>query len=282
MPNDKVFITGASSGIGLDLARQFASHGHPLVITARVESELQAVARDLEAAHGVSVRVIAKDLEQPHAAEELYEATRMEAEPVDILVNNAGLGRLGRFWELPMDAILSMLRVNVEAVVRLTRLFLPDMVARGRGRLLNTASVAGFEPGPLMATYHATKAFVLSFSESLVEELRDTGVTVTALCPGVTDTDFMPKAGMVESNIFQRGNVMAPQEVAAEGYQALMRGDPLYVVGGMNKAQVFARRFMTKSAQAKVSRKLYQKAPPEKRKRRRGDVESAAEHKAAA
>jgi short-subunit dehydrogenase len=281
MRSERALITGASSGIGLELAREFARHGHPLIITAPVESELHDVARELEAETGVSVRLIPKDLEEPGAAEGIYETTRRKGEAVQILVNNAGLGHLGRFWELPIDSILSMIRLNVEAVVRLTRLFLPDMVQRKRGRLLNTASVAGFEPGPQMATYHATKAFVLSLSESLVEELKDTGVTVTALCPGVTDADFLPKARMSETRLFQQGNVMAPQEVAAEGYEALMRGDPLCVVGGLNKAQVFARRFMTKSAQAKMAGKMYAKVPPGKRKRRRGDVELAEYRKAA-
>jgi uncharacterized protein len=282
MKHGRTLITGASSGIGLELAREFGRHGHPLIITAPVESELYEVARELEAETGVSVRVMAKNLELPDAAREIYESTEEEGEPVDILVNNAGLGHMGNFWELPMASILSMIRLNVESVVRLTRLFLPDMVHRQRGRILNVASIAGFEPGPRMATYHATKAFVLSLSESLVEELSDTGVTVTALCPGVTDTDFLPKADMIQTKLFQQGNVMAPQEVAAEGYEAVMRGDPICVVGAKNKVQVFARRFVSKSAQAKMAMKEYQKAPASKRKRQRGDIEFEAERRKAA
>ena len=278
----RTLITGASSGIGLELAREFGRHGHPLIITAPVESELDEVARDLEAETGVSVRVIAKDLEQSESAREIYDSTVEEGEPVDILVNNAGLGHLGRFWEVSLEDHLSMPRLNVESVLRLTRLFLPDMVARKRGRILNTASVAGFEPGPSMATYHATKAFMLSLSESLVEELKDTGITVTALCPGVTDTDFLPKAGMTDTRIFQTTHVSSPQEVAADGYEALMRSDPICVVGAKNKAQVFARRFLPKTTQAKLAASNYRKVPPDKRKRQRGDIQYDVEHRKAA
>ena len=282
MHNERTLITGASSGIGLELAREFARNGHPLLLTAPVESELQELAGHLQAGAGVPVSTLAHNLEEEDAPRQIYDRTLTASLPVEILVNNAGLGHLGRFWELPLEDILSMLRLNIESVVRLTRLFLPDMVARGHGRILNVASVAGFEPGPNMATYHATKAFVLSFSSSLAEEVKDTGVTVTALCPGATDTDFLPKAGMTDTKLFQQGHVMAPQDVAAAGYEAVMRGDPICVVGGRNKLEVFARRFLTKSAQAKWAQKMYQKAAPSKQKRQRGDIESEAEHRKAA
>lgn len=138
---------------------------------------------------GIDAVVIAKDLEQPNAAQETFDELQSAGVTIDILVNNAGHGQRGKFWDVPLEADLSMVRLNVEVVLRMTNLFLPPMIARGRGRVLNTASVAGFEPGPLMAVYHATKAFVLS----LRTELQDTGVTLTALCPGPTDTDFFPK-----------------------------------------------------------------------------------------
>jgi len=265
MNSETTLITGASSGSGFELAREFGRHGHSLILTAPVQSELELVARKLQSETGAKVQVIARDLEQPDAAREIYELAQAEA--VEILVNNAGLGHLGNFWELPMDSILSMIRLNIEGLVRRSRLFLPDMVRRKSGRILNTASVAGFEPGPKMATYHATKAFVLSLSASLVEELRDTGVSVTALCPGATDTDFLPKADMSDTKLFQKGHVMASQDVAAEGYEALLRSDPIYVVGGLNKAQFFVRRFMTKTAQARMALKMYQKVPASKQKR---------------
>jgi uncharacterized protein len=165
-----------------------------------------------------------------------------------------------------------MIRLNVEAVIHLTKLFLRPMLLRGRGRILNTASVAGFEPGPHLAVYHASKAFVLSWSEAIATELQDTGITVTALCPGPVDTDFFPKADMVESRAFQEAKVMAPQEVARAGYDAAMRGERVVVPGMMNKALVFSRRLMPESAQAKLNEKLYEDAPPEKQTRAPGEV----------
>jgi short-subunit dehydrogenase len=151
------------------------------------------------------------------------------------------------------------------------------MLSRNRGRIMNTASVAGFEPGPLLAVYHASKAFVLSFSEGLATELENTPITVTALCPGPTDTDFFPKADMLDTRAFQKADVMAPQDVAEIGYKAFMKGDRTVVTGGMNKALVWARRILTESAQAKVNEKFYEEVKPEQQKRHRGDIEIAAE-----
>jgi uncharacterized protein len=277
MNTETVLVTGASSGIGRDLARQFAKHGHPLVITAPVESELQVVANELRHEFGVSVQVVAKDLEQEEAAEEIFGELAEDGVQVDILVNNAGHGQRGQFWEIPIERHVSVIRLNIEAVIRLTRLFLPPMLKRGRGRILNTASIAGFEPGPLLAVYHASKAFVLSWSEALATELEDSGITVTALCPGPTDTDFFPKAEMVESRAFQDAKVMSPQEVAEAGFEALMRGERVFVPGGMNKAMVFSRRLTPESTQAKMNEKLYEDAP--KQKRQRGEIEAEAEAK---
>jgi len=165
---------------------------------------------------------------------------------------------------------------KIEWDVQVTYLFVPEMRRRGRGKILNTASIAGFEPGPLLATYHASKAFVLSWSEAIATELEETGITVTALCPGATDTDFFPKAGMVNTRAFQKGKVMAPQEVAKIGYEALMRGDRTVIAGGVNKALVWARRFMSEGAQAKKNQAFYKDAKPAARKRHRGDVERKA------
>ena len=243
MNTEMALITGASSGIGLELAREFARNGHPLIITATNEAELNEVAAELTREHGVAVHVIALDLKTPAATEEIFNRAS-NIGPVDILVNNAGFGQKGDFWSIPLERDLGMLRVNVEAVLRLTKLFLPGMMERRKGRILNTASIAGFEPGPGLATYHATKAFVLSLSESLATELQDTGVTLTALCPGATDTDFFEKADMVNSKIFQKGNVMAPQDVAKAAYKALMNGDRVVITGGVNKAIVYSRHLM--------------------------------------
>jgi short-subunit dehydrogenase len=271
MKNGRALITGASSGIGLELAREFARHNHPLIITATDVVELRSVADELSANHKIQIEFIAQDLKTPAATEEIFNRVT-QLGGVDILVNNAGFGQKGHFWEIPLERDLGMLRVNVEALLRLTKLFLPGMLERGHGRILNTASIAGFEPGPSLAVYHATKAFVLSLSESLATELKDTGVTLTALCPGATDTDFFEKADMVNTRIFQKGSVMAPQDVASAAYKALMQGDRVVITGGVNKAIVYSRHLMPESAQAKVNEKLYTDVQPKNVKRQPGDV----------
>jgi hypothetical protein len=273
MNSETTLITGSSSGIGMHLANEFARHGHPLVLVAPVESELRAIGTEITKNYGVPVKVIARDLETPNAAEEIFAELEAERIAIHNLVNNAGHGFRGKWWEIPIEVDLSMIRLNIEAVLRLTKLFIQPMVERGRGRILNTASVAGFEPGPLLAVYHATKAFVLSWSEALATELQDTAITVTALCPGPTDTDFFPKAGMTSTRAFQGKNIMAPQDVAKAGYQGLIDGDLFVVPGGMNKALVAARRVLSEGAQAKMNQKFYEEVPVNERKRRRGDVE---------
>ena len=281
MRTETALITGAASGIGLALAREFAKHGHNLVLTSRVRSELRDVAGDLTSKYNIEVGTIAADLQDPNGPEMLYDAIRREAVLVDILVNNAGLGFRGKFWEIPIENQTNIIRVNIEAVVRMTHLFLPQMIRRNQGRIMNTASIAGFEPGPLLAVYHASKAFVLSLTEALPTELEETNITVTALCPGPTDTDFFPKAGMMATKAFQKAHVMAPQEVAELAYKALMRGDRTVVAGGSNKALTFARRFMTEGAQAKMNKKFYERAKPTQQKRHRGDFERKAARKQA-
>lgn len=277
MNNETALVTGSSSGIGLYLAEEFARHGHPLVLVAPVESELRAIAAKLPSAGGPEPIVIAKDLEQPEAAREIYDELQSRGVTIDILVNNAGLGHSGKFHEISIEQDLSMVALNIEAVLRLTKLFLPPMLARKRGRILNTASVAGFEPGPLLAVYHATKAFVLSLSEALATELEETGVTLTALCPGPTDTDFFPKADMTETRAFQYA--MAPQDVAKAGYEACLEGERIVIPGGMNKLLVGARRILSSDAQAHLNKKFYEQLPPEDRKYERGDMEREAAKK---
>ena len=271
---ERALITGASSGIGLALAWEFASHGHELILTAPVEQELKRIAAEIEGKHKVNVEYVAQDLEADDAAQNIFAAATRNGRRIDILVNNAGLGHKGNFWEIPLQKDLSMIRVNIEAVISLTKIFLPSMLNRKSGRILNTASIAGFEPGPLLAVYHATKAFILSFTEAIATELKDTGVSVTALCPGATDTDFFPKAEMMDTKIFQKGKVMAPQEVAEGGYAALMKGDRVYVAGAANKALVFSRRFMSESAQARMNQNFYEDVEPGEHKRERGDIEA--------
>ncbi len=276
MNNQTTLITGASSGIGLHLAHEFARHGHPLVIVAPVESELSQAAEEFQAKHGVTARVIAKDLERPEAAQEIFDELHREGIEVEILVNNAGHGQRGNWWEIPIETDLSILCLNVEAPMRLTKLFLPPMLARGRGRILNTASVAGYIAGPLQATYHASKAAVLSWSEALATELKDTPVTVTALCPGPVDTDFFAKADMEESFAFQKANLAAPQDVAKDGYDAVMAGERVRISGALNKAMIFSRRFLPDSVLTAMTGKQYEDVEPEDVKRQRGDKEREA------
>ena len=273
---DSTLITGCTSGIGLHLAREFAKHGHSLVLVAPDVGELRGLAAQLETDFNVSCYVLPKDLEQAEATEDIFYRMEREGIEIDILVNNAGHGFRGRSWEIALEQDLSMIRLNIEAVVRLTKFFLPPMLAKGRGRILNTASVAGFEPGPMLNVYHATKAFVLSFSEALAVELEGTEVSVTALCPGPTDTDFFTKADMTGVVGFQKGNLMAPQEVAAAGYQGVMDRELLVIPGVANKALVGARRVLSEHAQAKLNEKMYEEVPPEKRTRQRGDKEQQA------
>ena len=275
--NETTLITGCTSGIGLHLAREFAKHGHPLVLVAPDAVELRALAVDLSTEFGISTTPVAKDLENPDAAEDIYYRLEREGISIEILVNNAGHGFRGKTWELPIEKDLSIVRLNIEAVLRMTKLFLPPMIARGSGRILNTASVAGFEPGPMLNVYHSSKAFVLSYSEGLAVELEESGVSVTALCPGPTDTDFFTKADMVGVVAFQKGNLMAPQDVAEAGYKGVMDRDLLVIPGAMNKVLVGARRVLTEHAQAVANGKMYEEVPPEDRTRARGDLENGKE-----
>jgi uncharacterized protein len=276
MNSETALITGASSGIGLHLAREFANHGHPLVLVAPVEEELQKIAAQITEVYATKVRVLSGDLKRPELPQEIFENLGREGIHVDILVNNAGFGFRGKWWDIPIEQDVATIRLNIEAVLRLTKLFLPPMVKLGRGRLLNTASVAGFAPGPMLAVYHASKAFVLSWSEALAIELEDTAVSVTALCPGPTDTDFFPKAGMLGTRAFQGQNLMAPQDVAKAGYEAMMKGELFVVPGVANKTLVAARRVLSEAAQAKLNEKFYEEFPPEKQTRKRGDLEHPA------
>ena len=273
---DTALVTGASSGIGLALAREFARHRHPLVIVAPVQTELEEIAVQLRDQYGVVVRAVALDLNDEQAAEQLFNTLMDDGIAVDILVNNAGLGQRGNFWETPLERDIEIIRVNVEAPIRLTKRFLPSMLARRHGRILNTASIAGFEPGPLLAVYHASKAFVLSWSEALTTELKDAdaGVSVTTLCPGPVDTDFFTKADMIDTKVFQKGSVMGPQEVAEAAYTALMKNERLIIPGVANKAIVFGRRILPEAAQARMNEKMYEEVEPGDQKRDRGDIEA--------
>src|SRR3954465_2902869 len=193
-PRPVALVTGASAGIGRELAKILAREGHDLLLVARREPDLTPLAAELKEQYDADSRVITADLAKPRAAQTLVKELGPTT-TVDVLVNNAGFGGHGAFWERERDADLRQIAVNVTALTDLTRLLLPGMVERHRGRILNVASTAAFQPGPLMAVYYATKAYVLSFSQALAEELSGTGVTVTTLCPGVTETEFQQVAG---------------------------------------------------------------------------------------
>jgi short-subunit dehydrogenase len=235
--NKYVLITGATSGIGYELAKCFAADQYNLVIVARDQEELDSTAEKLKET-GVAVLPIAKDLFNPEEAFALYADLRARDIRIEILVNNAGQGVYGEFKDTDIDRELNIINLNISSLVVLTKLFMQDMIAVNRGKILNLASIASKVPGPWQAVYHGTKAFVLSFSEAIREELRDTGITVTALLPGVTDTDFFHKADMEDSKAVQDKEAMAdPAVVAKDGYEALMAGKDKIVSGIKNKVQ---------------------------------------------
>lgn len=235
-------VTGASAGIGLELSKIFAEHGHDLVLVARRADKLEALAQTLRDEHGRQVHVAAADLSQPGAAQQIFDDLQQEGLHIDYLVNNAGLGSCGPFIELDTQRELEMIQVNVAALVHLTHLLLPGMVARRGGRVLNIASTAGFQPGPFMATYYASKAFVISFSEALAHEVQDSGVTLTAHCPGATATEFAAVAGNDVTKLFKQGQVATARDVADDAYRAMMNGERVAVHGLLNRIAAFSVR----------------------------------------
>jgi short-subunit dehydrogenase len=241
-------ITGASSGIGLELARIFARNGYQLALVARGGPRLEEVAAELRPA---AVQTLALDLSDSDAPEQIVRAVPK----VDVLVNNAGFSVFGKFAELPLADHLNVMQVNMTALVALTRLYLPTMLAARNGRILNVASTAAFQPGPLMGIYFATKAFVLSFSEAIANELEGTGVTVTALCPGPTETGFQARAKMENSGLVKGRKIMDARTVAEAGYRALLAGKTIEIPGVMNKLltqslRVSPRKMVTRLVRA--------------------------------
>ena len=251
-----VLITGGSRGIGLELAKQFAAHGHDLILVARTRDALEAAAGILEGKHGIKVTVLVYDLADPQCPQRLFDAVTAEGMQVDVLVNNAGFGLGGEFAETDLSRELDMIQVNVASLVHLTKLFMQPMILRRRGRILNVGSIAGFQPGPLMSIYYATKAFVLSFSQAIDEELRNTGVTVTCLCPGATATNFAERAGISNSVLFSLTGLADAEDVARYGYAATMRGDRLAIPGIKNRAMVQAQRLIPRAIVTRLARKV--------------------------
>lgn len=225
-------ITGASQGIGLELTKIFAANGWQLVLVARDESRLSQIANELHAAHNITIKVLPKDLSRITAAQEIFDELQRENIFIAALVNNAGFGFRGPFAEVDLQKHLDLAQVNMTSLVQLTHLFLRPMLARREGRILNVASTAAFQPGPFMAMYYASKAFVYSFSCALAQELKGSGVTVTALCPGMTESKFHERSGLQRSVALP---MMPADKVAKIGYRAMMAGKPIAISGLMNK-----------------------------------------------
>jgi uncharacterized protein len=237
-------ITGASSGIGYELAKLFARYGFDVVLVARSDLRLANLAMELQQQYGVRAIPLSKDLSIPGAAQSLYDQLREHGIIIDVLVNNAGFGAFGPFIQTDWEEECKMIEVNITLLTHLSKLFAGDMVKRKRGKILNVASVAAFQPGPLMAVYYATKAYVLSFSEALSNELHGTGVTVSCLCPGPTETEFHKRADMTPSKLVNSNVMMDVETVARIGFRGLMRRKRLIIPGMRNKLLVQAQRFL--------------------------------------
>ncbi len=249
-----VLITGATRGIGYELSKVFAEKGFNLVLVARDKDRLLDCKKEFEKI-GVKVKLIVKDLSVMDSAKEIYDELKKEKVSVNFLVNNAGFGDYGFFYENNIDTELSMIDVNITALTYLTQLFLRDMIKNKSGKILNVASVAAYLPGPKMAVYYATKAYVLSFSEALSNELKGTGVTVTALCPGPTKTEFAKRANFSNVTLFNKF-AMDARSVAVIGYEGMMKGKSVVIAGFANNLQVFFIRFLPRSLLASIVRKI--------------------------
>jgi hypothetical protein len=247
-------ITGASGGIGYELAKLFARDHFNLVLVARNGEKLTQFADELQRQFGITAKTIAIDLAASSAPQSVFDQLKKEAITVDILVNNAGYGNFGEFATMPLEDALGQINLNIAALTALTRLFVPAMVERRSGRIMNLASTAGFQPGPLMAVYYATKAYVISFTEALANELKRSGVTVTCLCPGATETGFASRAGNDKTRLFQKFGPMNVKAVAAQGYRGLMKGKTLVIVGTKNWLIAESVRFAPRKMVTAISR----------------------------
>jgi uncharacterized protein len=253
-------ITGASNGIGLELAKVHAAHGDHLVLVARNLAKLNEIKSELEKQYNIKVYNIGKDLSQPDAAQEVYDETTQHKIQVDYLINNAGFGDFGFFYETDWNKELQMINLNITTLTQFTKLYLRDMVQRRSGKIMNVASTAAFQSGPTMAVYYATKAYVLSFSEAIDNEVRDKGVTVTTLCPGATESGFQAAAAMEESALVKGRKLPTSKEVAEYGYKAMMKGKTVAIHGLMNWIMANSVRFTPRALVVKITRKIQDKA----------------------
>ena len=252
MKNKTTLITGASAGIGYEFVKLFAKEGYDLIITARNETKLEEIANEVQNKHNVKVKVLPKDLSKQNAGEEIFNKIKNDNINVDVLINNAGFGVFNNYWEIDSQDEQKMLQVNIMALAELTNLFAKDMMNSGGGKILNVASTAAFQPGPTMAGYYASKAFVLSYSQAVDFEMRKKGVQISTLCPGPTITEFQIRARMEEINLFKKGITMSAEEVAQIGYNGLMKGKSVIIAGTMNKISAMS----SKITPSKVSMKI--------------------------
>lgn len=245
-------ITGATSGLGYEFVKLFAKDGYHLILIARNKQKLEQIKQSFQ-----NVTIIVKDLSTPNAGKEVFEEVDNQGMTIDVLVNNAGFGLLGYFDELDIQRQAAMIQLNVVSLTELTYYFLTKMKQKNQGKILNIASTAAFQPGPLMAVYYATKTYVLSFSEALVEELSDSAVTVTTLCPGPTKTNFAAVANVEGTKMFSQP--MNSEIVAKQGYNALMSGKRVVIPGGLNKMGAYAAKLLPRSLAAKVAKSIARK-----------------------
>ena len=252
-------ITGASNGIGLELARIHASMGGDLVLVARNKSKLDELKNELEKEFKIVVYTIGKDLSAINSAKEVYDETNKQNIQINILINNAGFGDFGLFAETDWNKESEMINLNISTLTLFTKLYLQDMVKRRSGKIMNLASTASFQPGPMMAVYFATKAYVLSFSEALSNEVSSKGVSVTALCPGPTTSGFQTAASMDNSKLFNNKNLPTSKEVAIYGYNAMIKGKTVAIHGIMNTILATSLRFVPRAVVLRISRMILDK-----------------------
>ena len=253
-------ITGASNGIGLELAKIHASKGDNLVLVARNKTKLDELKVELESQFKIKVYCIGKDLSSPNAGLEVFSETQQQKIQIDYLINNAGFGDFGMFVENDWNKELQMINLNITTLTQFTKLYLKEMVNRKSGKIMNVASTAAFQSGPTMAVYYATKAYVLSFSEAVANEVSEKGVTITTLCPGATESGFQAAAAMEESALVKGKKLPTSKEVAEYGYKAMMNGKTVAIHGMMNYIMANSVRFLPRSIVVKVTRMIQDKA----------------------
>ncbi len=259
MMKKTALITGASSGIGLELAIVHAAHGDDLILVARNIQKLNELKLQLEKQYQIKVCTIEMDLSKPNASKALYDDVKAKNLKVDYLINNAGFGDFGLFHESSQEKMQQMMQLNIVALTELTRLYLPEMVQNKNGKIMNVASAAAFQPGPTMAVYYATKAYVLHLTEAISNEIANTGVTITALCPGATISGFKDAADLQESKLFKNKNLPSSKEVAEYGYRAMMNGKVVAIHGMMNYLMANSVRFAPRSLVLKIVRMIQDK-----------------------